>query len=70
MKFAISTAGLTALLLAATRVTGAEFPPVPTLVGSALENYPAKQRIGPFMSFLSLRTARYSRIRSLIFSRS
>lgn len=41
MKFAISTAGLTALLLAATRVTGAEFPPVPTLVGSALENYPS-----------------------------
>ena len=41
MKFAISAAGLTALLLAATRVTGAEFPPVPTLVGSALENYPS-----------------------------
>ena len=31
---------------------------------------PTKQRIGPFMSFFSLRTARYSRIRSLIFSRS
>ena len=31
---------------------------------------PTRQRIGPFMSFLSLRTARYSRIRSLIFSRS
>ena len=30
----------------------------------------AKQRIGPFMSFFSFRTARYSRIRSLIFSRS
>ena len=30
---------------------------------------PSKQRIGPFMSGLSLRTARYSRIRFLFFSR-
>ena len=30
---------------------------------------PTKQRIGPFISCLSIRTARYSKIRSLIFSR-
>src|SRR6516164_8112895 len=30
---------------------------------------PAKQRIGPFTSGFSLRTARYSRIRSFAFSR-
>ena len=31
---------------------------------------PTKQRIGPERSFFSLETARYSRIRSLTFSRS
>lgn len=41
MKIPVSTAGLAALLLSATRVIAAEFPSVPAIVGSALENYPS-----------------------------